>query len=124
MSQEIIYLKGRGGERQEVIRALQQRGYAVLMLRAFEEMLEWAAEKAPKAVLIDASSDDAEVAERIIELQTTLEEIIDDRLAEMLETLGLDEDDEEAKAPDIDDLARQVLPYIKRLIAVERERRA
>ena len=59
------------------------------------------------------------------ELQDTLEEMIDERMAEMMEAMGLDEtENEETPQPSLDDLARQILPYFKRLIVVERERRA
>jgi hypothetical protein len=62
--------------------------------------------------------------ENFAALQDTLEELIDERLTEMMETLGLEEELEEPSGPNLDNLARQILPYVKRLISVERERRA
>jgi hypothetical protein len=62
--------------------------------------------------------------ENFAELQETVEEMIDARLDEMMEALGFDEESLAAKLPNLDNLARQILPYLKRLITVERERRA
>jgi hypothetical protein len=50
--------------------------------------------------------------------------MIDERMAEMMGALGLDETEETTPQPGLDDLARQILPFLKRLIVVERERRA
>ncbi len=62
--------------------------------------------------------------ENFEDLQETLEEMLDTKLDEMMETLGLDEETLAEKTPNLDHLARQILPHLKRLIAVERERRA
>jgi hypothetical protein len=62
--------------------------------------------------------------ENFADLQETVEEMIDVRIDEMMEALGLDEESLAARLPNLDNLARQILPYLKRLITVERERRA
>ncbi len=64
------------------------------------------------------------------ELQTMFEELLDEKLEQMLDAMGLNPDENETPEPAEeegtdrpDTLARQVLPYVKRLIAVDRERR-
>ena len=69
-------------------------------------------------------------------LRTTVDEIIGERVQELLGALGIEAGEGEGgeaetaaaeaetkSEADLDDLAKKVLPYIKRLIAVERERR-
>jgi hypothetical protein len=74
-----------------------------------------------KSEWFDTRQTDNETA--FAELQDTVEEMINERMAEMMEALGLDETGAGIPQPGLDDLARQVLPYLKRLIVVERERR-
>lgn len=68
MSRHVVYLRGRGEERADLVRALEQRGYQVVFLRWFEELLKHITKTLPQAVVIDASATDADVSERIIEL--------------------------------------------------------
>ncbi len=65
------------------------------------------------------------------DMQEVVEDMLDEKLGEMLEALGIEADEESAEIAtketnqtDLDSLARQVLPFVRRLIAVERERRA
>lgn len=65
------------------------------------------------------------------ELQGQFEELLDEKLNQMLEAMGIEggeSEPEETAAPEatnnLDTLARQVLPYVRRMIAVERERRS
>jgi hypothetical protein len=69
MSRQIVYLRGRGEEMRELIAAFAARSYRVLLLRRMDEVLPFVAKSLPAAVIVDASAGDAEISERIIELQ-------------------------------------------------------
>jgi hypothetical protein len=85
------------------------------------------------AVGTDAGSEDDE-ATTFETLQATVEGIIEERVQMLLGSLGLETNEGETgeagaaatgpkNEPDPDDLARKVFPYLKRLIAIERERK-
>ncbi|GAB4449341.1 MAG: hypothetical protein Kow0031_31810 [Anaerolineae bacterium] len=76
----------------------------------------------------EAEPDDSANTEMLDDLRNIFEEMLDEKVSEMLEAMGIEpEGNSEQPAetgPRLDDLARDVLPFVKRLIAVERERRS
>ena len=68
MSNEVIYWRGRGEERTDLIEILKSRGVVVYITRQLDEVLKHVKEQKPKAIIVDASSSEAEASERIVEL--------------------------------------------------------
>lgn len=74
MKNDIIYIRGRSEEHTELIAAFKKRGFHVHIVREMSDACALARKKLPAACILDASSSEAEVSERVIEL-TRAEEL-------------------------------------------------
>ncbi|MCB0323729.1 MAG: hypothetical protein KDD69_09160 [Bdellovibrionales bacterium] len=68
MSRDILYLRGRSEEHAELVRILRDRRFDVHVLRYIEEVERRVAKRRPAALIVDASSGEAEVSERLFDL--------------------------------------------------------
>ncbi len=73
MKNDIIYIRGRSEEHEELIAAFKKRNFNVHIVRDVSAACELAQKKTPAACILDASSSEAEVSERVIELTTAKE---------------------------------------------------
>ncbi len=74
MKNDIIYIRGRSEEHGELIAALKKRGFNIHVVREMSDACSLARKKLPAACILDASSSEDEVSERVIEL-TRAEEL-------------------------------------------------
>ena len=68
MGREVIYWRGRGGVRVDVLETLSKKGFSVHSLRELEDIVSRLEDTSPVAVIVDATSGDTEIAERVVEL--------------------------------------------------------
>jgi len=73
MAHDVVYLRGRGEEMADLLRALESHGCRIVSTRSFDKVMEMVARKRPAALIVDASASDAEAGERVLDLSDAKE---------------------------------------------------
>jgi hypothetical protein len=71
MGSQLLYLRGSGSERGDIVGALTKIGYGVRSIGTIEETVREIAQSKPAMLIVDASSGEQEASGRIVELANT-----------------------------------------------------